>query len=162
MKVLPSGHFSYTIDGPTLAKGLRANSANGGNSNSLIKSVGAIGVEGTIQPLPTISLSTLYADPNVVKNDFPFPQIFTLDKHIIVCNRTTIYEWNYTTLVLKITVTAGELWEVASMDNFIYLSNGKASVVRDPNSGVYALTTLAPKCSAICNFNGQIVCGNIQ
>lgn len=162
MKVLPSGHFSYVIDGPTLAKGLRANSANGRNSNSLIRSVGAIGMEGTIQPLPAISLSSLYADTNVVKNDFPFPQIFTLDKHIIVCNRTTIYEWNYTALVLKITVTGGELWEIASVDNFLYLSNGKASVVRDPGSGSYALTTLAPKCSAICNFNGQIVCGNIQ
>lgn len=162
MKVLPSGHFSYVIDGPTLAKGLRTNSANGRNSNSLIKSVGAIGMEDTIQPLPAISLSALYAEDEVVKSDFPFPQIFTLDRHILVCNRTTIYEWNYTELVLKITVTAGELWEVASIDNFIYLSNGKVSVVRDPGSGSYALTTLAPKCSAICNFNGQIVCGNLQ
>lgn len=162
MKILPNGYFSYTIDGPTLAKGLRSNSANGRNSNALIQSVGAIGRDSTLQSLPSITLNSLLEDPLVIAEDFPFPQIFTLDKHLIVCNRESILEWNYDQLVLKITVDAGELWEVASVDNFIYLSNGVVSVVRDPNTGVYALTTAAPTCSAICNFNGQIICGNLK
>lgn len=162
MKILPSGHFSYVIDGPTLSKGLRANNANGRNSYALIQSVGAIGKDGTLQSLPTIALSDLLEDPLVIAEDFPFPQIFTLDKHLIVCNRDSILEWNYDQLVLKISVEAGELWEVASIDNFIYLSNGEVSVVRDPNTGSYALTTDAPVCSAICNFNGQIICGNLK
>lgn len=162
MKILPSGHFSYVIDGPTLAKGLRANSANGRNSNALIQSTGAIGRNGVLQPLPSITLSDLLEDSLVIADDFPFPQIFTFDNHLIVCNRTTILEWNYTQLTLEITVTGGELWEAISVDNFLYLSNGVVSVVRDPNSGTYALTSEAPVCSAICNFNGQIVCGNIR
>lgn len=162
MKILPSGHFSYVIDGPTLSKGLRNNSANGRNSNALIQSIGAIGIDGVIQPLPSISLSTLLSSPLVIADDFPFPQIFTFDKHLIVCNRTTILELNYTQLTLEITVTTGDLWEAVSIDNFIYLSNKVVSVVRDPNNGVYSLTNTAPVCNAICNFNGQIVCGNIR
>ena len=128
----------------------------------MIQSVGAIGRDSTLQSLPSITLDSLLEDPLVVAEDFPFPQIFTLDKHLIVCNRDSILEWNYDQLVLKISVEAGELWEVASIDNFIYLSNGEVSVVRDPNTGSYALTTDAPVCSAICNFNGQIICGNLK
>jgi hypothetical protein len=162
MKVLPSGHFSYTLEGPTLAKGLRSTSAQGRNSNSLILSTGAVGRDGVLEVLPTITLSTLLADPLVVDNDFPFPQIFTLDKHLIVCNRTTVLELVFSTLVKKATVVGGELWELGSADDFIYLSNGTVNLVRDPNSGDYTSSSIAPVCSAICNFNGQIICGNIR
>ena len=104
MKILPNGYFSYIIDGPTLAKGLRSNSANGRNSNALIQSIGAIGKDSTLQSLPSIILNSLLEAPLVIAEDFPFPQIFTLDKHLIVCNRESILEWNYDQLVLKITV----------------------------------------------------------
>ena len=162
MKILPNGYFSYVIDGPTLSKGLRSNAANGKNSYTLIQSIGAIGKDSTLQSLPNIILSDLLEDPLVISNDFPFPQIFTLDRHLVVCNRDSILEWNYDRLVLKISVEGGELWEVASIDNFIYFSNGKVSIVRNPNTGSYTLTTEAPVCSAICNFNGQIICGNLK
>lgn len=162
MKILPSGHFSYVIDGATLAKGLRANSANGRNSNALIQSTGAIGRDGVLQPVPAIVLSDLLEDALVIADDFPFPQVFAFDKHLIICNRTTILEWNYTQLTLEITVTQGELWEAISVDNFLYLSNGVVSVVRDPDKGTYAANSGAPVCSAICNFNGQVVCGNLK
>ena len=162
MKVLPNGYFSYIIDGPTLAKGLRSSPSIGRNSNLLTQSVGAIGRDAVIQPLPDIVLSDLLEDPLVIKDDFPFPQIFTLDTHLLVCNKESILEYKGGQLTLMLTVTAGSLWEVASVDNFIYLSNGIVSVVRDPNSGIYTLTSNAPVCGAICNFNGQIVCGNVR
>lgn len=162
MKILPSGHFSYSIDGPTLAKGLRANKANGRNANTLIQSTGAIGKDGVLQTLPTIILSTLLDDPLVGSNFFPFPQVFTLDKHLLVCTSTKVLELNYNALVLKATVAAGGLWEVASAEDFIYLSNGVVNLVRDPNTGTYASTLTAPVCGTICNFNGQIICGNLK
>lgn len=162
MKVLPNGYFSLSIDGETLAKGLRDSSASGKNSNRLIQSVKAIGKDGTIQPLPSISLSALMSNALVTKTDFPFPQIFVFDKHIIICNKTSILEYTSGTLTSKLSVSSGELWEAIGIGDFLYLSNGTVSVVRDPGSGVYAQSLVGPKCSAICNYNGQIICGNIR
>ena len=82
-----------------------------------------------------------------------------MDRHLLICNRNTVLEWNYNELILKATVVGtGGLWEVASVDNFIYLSNGQVSLVRDPATGSY--TESGPVCEAICNYNGQIICGN--
>lgn len=159
MKVLNNGYFTITLDGADLAKGLRSNGAEGRNSNRLIQSYGAIGMDTVLQTLPDIVVSALTEDTLVIQDDFPFPQIFTLDRHLLICNRNTVVEWNYDELVLKATVVGtGGLWEVASVDNFIYLSNGQVSLVRDPATGSY--TESGPVCEAICNYNGQIICGN--
>ena len=161
MNILENGAFSDEWDANTLASGLRASSKLYRNAKSLSQCDGCIGIDGLLSTVPTLSLSNLYNSSLVIKDDFPFPQIFTLEKYIIVCNRTTILELVGSTLVLKATVIGGELWSIASSHDFLYLSNGVVSLVRNPENGKYVITD-APICSALINFNGQIICGNIR
>lgn len=161
MKVLEDGSFSDTWEAPILASGLRQSSKYSRNLKSLSKCAGCIGIDGLLESAPDIAVSTIYSSDLVIKNDFPFPQIFTLEKYIIVCNRTTILELKGISLVLKATVIGGELWTVGSSHDFLYLSNGVVSLVRNPLTGEYEITD-APVCSAILNYNGQIICGNIK
>lgn len=162
MKILTNGHFSFEVSGAELAKGLRSSAKVSRGKFTLEKSSGAVGIDGELTTLPAIDLHAVMDDALVIKNDFPFPQIFILDNHVLVCNRDSILELVGSTPVLKLSLTdGGELWSATSSCDFIYLSNGDVSVVRDPNSGVYALSS-APVCSTVCNFNGQIICGNIR
>ena len=161
MKVLNNGYFSDSWDGEVLAKGLRSTAKTLRGVKTFSRCDGLVGQDGLLTTLPAITLTPLYASPLVIKNDFPFPQIFTLEKFIIVCNRTSILELVGSSLVSKATVTGGELWSLASSHDFLYLSNGVVSLVRNPQSGEYESTD-APVCSAILNFNGQIICGNIR
>lgn len=161
MKILEDGSFLDAWEAPLLASGLRQSSKLSRNIKSLTQCEGCVGIEGLLSTSPAIAVSPIHASSLVIKNDFPFPQIFTLEKHIIVCNRTTILELVGASLVLKATVTGGEFWSIASAHDFIYLSNRVVSLVRNPLTGEYEATT-APVCSAILNFNGQIICGNIK
>ena len=161
MKVLANGYFSDEWEAPLLAAGLRQSSRLPRNAKTLSRCDGCVGVDGLLGTAPDIGVSTLHANDLVIKSDFPFPQIFTLEKYVVVCNRTTILELVGASLVLKATVIGGELWSIASSHDFLYLSNGVVSLVRNPLTGKYESTT-APVCSAILNFNGQIICGNIK
>lgn len=161
MKVLGNGYFSDEWSSKDLFSGLRNTSKAIRNQKVLARCDGCVGIDGLLSTLDTPVISTLYSSSLVTKDDFPFPQIFTLEKFIIVCNRTTVLELKDSTLVLKATVTGGELWTVGSSHDFLYLSNGIVSIVRNPNNGEYESTD-APVCSAILNYNGQIICGNIK
>ena len=161
MKVLNNGYFSDSWNGEVLAKGLRSTANTLRRVKTLSRCDGLVGQDGLLTTLPTVTLTTLYSSSLVIKNDFPFPQIFTLEKFIIVCNRASILELTETGLVSKTTTVGGELWSLASSHDFIYLSNGVVSLVRNPQNGEYEITN-APICSAILNFNGQIICGNIR
>ena len=161
MKTLNNGYFSDRWDTAQLAAGLRPTDKVPKGAKTLSICSGIIGIEGQLNTIPTLSISTLYSSPLVIKDDFPFPQIFTLEKFIIVCNRTSILELTGAGLVSKATTVGGELWSIASSHDFLYLSNGMVSLVRNPQSGEYESTD-APVCSAILNFNGQIICGNIR
>ena len=161
MKVLEDGSFSDIWEAPILASGLRQSSKYSRNLKSLIRCDGCIGIDGLLSTIEELTLSSLYTSNLVIKNDFPFPQIFTFEKFIIVCNRTTILELVGASLILKATVTGGELWTVGSSHDFLYLSNGVVSLVRNPLNGEYEITD-APVCSTILNYNGQIICGNIR
>lgn len=161
MKVLANGYFSDNWEAQSLASGLRNTSKTSRNSKVLEDCDGCIGVDGLLTSAPTLALSTIHDSDLVIKNDFPFPQIFTLEKYLVVCNRTTVLELVGTSLVLKSTVTGGELWTVGSSHDFLYLSNGVVSLIRNPLTGEYEITD-APVCSTILNYNGQIICGNIK
>jgi hypothetical protein len=81
---------------------------------------------------------------------------------IIVCGKTEIFEYVGGTLVSKLNaITTGQLWSVVDYFNFVYMSNGVVSVLRDPMSGIYALTTIQPVAGAMCDFNGQVVIGGL-
>lgn len=89
---------------------------------------------------------------------FPYPQIFVFDRMIIVCGETTIYEWVSSALVSKLTVTAGTTWRALQFSDFVYMSNGKVSVTRDPQTKAYSLSD-QPVASALCNYGGQVIIG---
>lgn len=93
-----------------------------------------------------------------IDDGFPYPQIFVFDKMIIVCSATKIYEWVNSVLVEKLEVTAGATWRAEAFGEFVYMSNGRVSVERDPLTKIYALSD-QPVASAICNYNGQIIIG---
>jgi len=162
MKIFPNGYFSHTIKSDELSKGLRPSSRLPRNNTFLTKCQGAIGQDGVLRAIDSLSVAWVLTDPLVVKNDFPFPQLFILDKHIIICNRTSILEVVNNVITLKINTTTGNTWSCESSFDHIYLSNGVVSVVRNAGSGNYALSTTLPKTSSICNFNGQVFVGNVK
>ena len=162
MKILNNGYFVDTWDSSVLSKGLRSTSNTSRNSKVLEVCTGMVGYEGRLKTIPTISLSSIMADPLVEDSNFPYPQIFTFDTHIIVCNEDTVCELVDGSLTLKATVSGGELWSGVSIGDFIYLSNGTVNLVRDSSTGTYSADSAAPICSSILNFNGQIICGNIR
>jgi len=160
MKVLANGYFAEEFSGESLSKGLRPSSRLGRNNKYMTVCKGAVGRDGVLSTVPTLNLNTVTNSVLVVKNDFPFPQIFTLEKHIVVCNRTSILELRNGALETVLSVTTGGSWSLVSSINFIYLSNGVIAVTRDPANGTYAVSSTLPKSSAMCNFNGQIIVGN--
>lgn len=93
-----------------------------------------------------------------VDDGFPYPCQFVFTNFIIVCGKTDIFELVSGELQWKLTVTAGTTWRALDFYNFVYMSNGKVSVERDPSTGEYSLST-RPIASAMCNFNGQVIIG---
>jgi len=161
MKIFPNGYFSHNISSEELSKGLRPSKRLPRNNSFLTTCNGMVGQDKVLRTIDELSVAWVLTDPLVVKGDFPFPQLFILDKHVLVCNRTSILELVNDVLTLKITVGIGNRWSCESSFDHIYLSNGIVSVVRDAGSGNYVLSTTLPKTSSICNFNGQVFIGNV-
>lgn len=162
MKILGNGYFSDEWGSDVLSKGVRQTSNSVRNQKVLTYANGMVGQDGLLSTIPTLSRSSLSSSGLVPQDDFPFPQIFTLEKFIIVCNRTTILEIVSGALTLKATVIGGETWSIASSHDFLYLSNGAVNLVRNPENGEYVANPNVPICSTILNYNGQIICGNIR
>jgi len=162
MRVLPNGQFTLTLPGDVINKGLRPSSNNPRNNPLLTVCEGGIGYEGVLST-HNISASALMADPLIDLADFPFPQIFAHKQYLIVCNRLEILELTSGSLVSKIVVTQSDgLWTCVDYYNFLYFSNGKVSVTRNPSNGTYSLSTTLPICKTLCDYNGQVFAGNIQ
>lgn len=158
MDFQPRGdNFKLTIGAQELARGMRPSKRMPRNSGYLIQSSGAVGRDGVLQvldPLPSLDLS-------IITDGFPYPQIFVFVKLIIVCGKTDIYELVHGTLQLKLTVSAGYTWEALDFRDFIYMSNGKVSVERDPASALYSLSE-QPIAGAMENYNGQVIIGSSE
>jgi len=94
---------------------------------------------------------------------FPYPQICVFSTRIIVCSATDIYEYSGSALsASKLTVTAGGYWDAVDFYDFIYMSNGTVAVKRDPDTGLYSVTTDYPICSSMCDFNGQVFISSVE
>jgi len=156
MYITKDGSFTFDIDTEDLSKGLRPSTHSPRNSKFLTECIGAIGYEGALQTIEDIS--DLIVDTTLITDPFPYPQIFIGTTHIIVCGETDIYELVGNSLVFKLSVTAGIRWSAIDFYNYIYMSNGKVSVTRDAQDGIYSLSDL-PVASAICDFNGQVMIG---
>lgn len=154
--VIKGGKFTFTLSASELARGLRTTSKAPRNSEFLTQCVGAVGIEGVLQVLDSITRM----DTSTITDCFPFPQIFVFTNVTIVCGRDKIYEWDGSSLTLKYTATtANGLWSAVDFYDYVYLSNGEEAVVRNPGSKTYSLTTDLPTASSICNYNGQVLVG---
>jgi len=96
-----------------------------------------------------------------ISDGHPYPQLFVLTTMILVCGLTDIHEWTAAGgLSWKLTVSAGQTWEVVDYFDFLYLTNGVVSVTRNPQTQVYSLSSLPPM-SCLCDFNGQVIGGDV-
>lgn len=139
-----------------LIKGLRPSSHSPRNTEYDIVCSGVIGRDGAL--VRQESLTRI--DTSVITDAFPYPQIFVFPDIIIVFGQTKIYEFTPpSTLTLRLTVTAGNLWSCVAVGDYVYMSNGVVAVERNPESKVFALSTDIPICEAICDFNKQIIVG---
>lgn len=164
MKILPNGFFSFTYSPEDLSRGLRKFSEAPRNNKQLTRCNGAVGRNGVLKTLTALTLNEAAEDcVSVVWDDFPFPQLFVLEKLILLCNRTSILEYDGAEFVAKATgLTSGNKWNVASSWDFVYLTNGKVAVLRDPSLRTYSISATAPVGTSVLNFNGQIIVGISQ
>ncbi len=151
-----SKDFSFTITSEQLTRGLRPSKRAPRDSKFLVESKGAIGEDGVLCAIDELTrLAT-----TEVTDTFPFPQLFVFTNLILVCGRLKIYELVSGALSLKYTAsTSGSTWTAVDFYNYVYLSNGREAVVRNPDTGVYSISTTLPKGMSICNFNGQVIVG---
>ena len=156
MHITRDGGFTFEIDSEDLSKGLRPSKHSPRNEKFLTECTGAIGYEKSLQAIE--DMSDLLVDTSLITDGFPYPQIFVFTRHIIICGETNIYELVGGSLNLKITVAACIRWSAVDFHEFIYLSNGAVSVIRNASNGIYSLSSL-PTNSTICNFNGQVMIG---
>ncbi|MBT9170635.1 MAG: hypothetical protein DDT18_00979 [Actinobacteria bacterium] len=146
----------YQITEP-LGRGLRPSRRNPRNTPYLVESIGAVPRDRVIQAVSEFTRTNTAA----LIVGFPYPQLFVLTNHIIVCTSTAIHEWVMGTLVLRLSgLPAGTTWSVVDFHSFLYLTNGRVAVARDSSSGVYAVTTTLPFGTALCNYNGQVFIGS--
>lgn len=156
MIVTRDGSFSLELKAIELAKGIRPNSQNPRNEKYLTSAEGAIGHDGVLQSIEDISDSVI--NTTFLTDGYPYPQIFICNDCVIICGKDTIYEIIGTILVPVITVTEGIRWSAVVFGSYVYLTNGKVSVVRNAEDKTYSLSDL-PIASTICNFNGQVMLG---
>ena len=152
-----SKDFSFTITSEQLTRGLRPSSKAPRDSKFLVESKGAVGRDGVLCAIDELSRLTTAE----VTDTFPFPQLFVFTNLILVCGRLKIYELSAGALSLKYTaLTSGSTWTAVDFYNYVYLSNGREAVTRDPDTGVYSVSSTLPKGMSICNFNGQVIVGS--
>lgn len=160
MIILQNGYATDTFKTDNLIKGLRSSQYSSRNTKQLEVCQGMVGFEEALKTIPTLQISSVMEDPNIILNDFPFPQLFILDKHILICNRQSILELKNNIFEVVISsIPAKGKWNVLSFFDFIYLTNGEVSIIRSPETHTYSISSTAPIGTAIHNFNGQIIVG---
>jgi len=149
--------FMLTIGSDDLQKGLRPVDRSPRNSGYLIECSGAIGRDGVLGALESLSR----VDTSVITDSFPYPQIFVFINHTIVCGETEIFELVGDVLISKISgLTAGSTWSAVDFRDYVYMSNRNVVVTRSPVTQEYSINTDLPKASAICNYKGQVIIGS--
>jgi len=157
MKIAKDGTFSITLSSEQLAAGLRPAASNPRNSSYMTELVGMVGRDKVLQTLEDLSeLDTT----GIINDGFPYPQLFILSKHTLVCGETKIYEYLDGSLILQITASAaGGTWRILDYVNYLCMSNGSVTIVRNPQTGVFSETTALPSFNAACDYNGQAFLG---
>lgn len=157
MSVMRGGGFTFTIGAEELKRGLRPSSKLPRGNKFLYSCIGAIGKDGVLEALSASQLSIPF-----ITDAFPYPQVFNFINFVIICGESNIFECtpDGTSAILKYSAShVGTIWTAMDFFDYVYLSNGKIAVVRDPMTGEYSNTTDVPTASAACNFNGQAFVG---
>ena len=159
--VLRDGTFIASIEGKALGRGLRTSRRSPRNEKFMIKAAGMVGIDGVLHVIDDLESSRIDSSSSIT-DGFPYPQVFVFTEMIIVCDSANIYEWDGVTLSLVLgPVTAGQLWSAVEFHRFVYMSNGAVSVLRDPTTGLYALTSAQPVAMAIADYKGQVMVGGL-
>ncbi|MCC7570625.1 hypothetical protein KO465_04715 [Candidatus Micrarchaeota archaeon] len=148
--------FSFTISADQLARGLRPSKRVPRDAKYLVESKGAVGKDGVLAALQELERFST----SDITDAFPFPQAFVFTNFVIVCSSNKIYEWDGSSLNLKLTTTRGSTWSAVDFFNFVYMSNGVVAVTRSATTGEYSVVTDVPTANAILNFNGQVIIGS--
>ena len=148
--------FQFNVGSDLLSKGLRPTKKIPRNNGYLVTCMGAVGIRGVLSVID--SLQRINTED--IQDGFPFPQIFVFQNMIIVCGKSTIYEWVGGELIEKIKVPSGTTWTAVDFFNYVYMSNGKVAVIRDSQSFQYSISNTLPISTAICNFSGQVIIGS--
>lgn len=159
METLRNGKFSEVLDFRDLSGGLRSSENQARNLTGGFEDLsGLVGKDGGLVVIDSITRLVT----TVITDAFPYPQIFNLANRVLVCGATKIYELSGSTLTLKITASvSGSTWVVIDYVEFIYMTNGKVAITRNPMSGVYAESSVLPMANAGVNFNGQAMVGGM-
>ena len=156
MEVLRNGKFSFPLLG--LRKGLRKSKNNKKNSHSLLTCDGVFINEGMLESLETLTRISIAE----ITDGFPYPQIFVETNFIIVCGAKTVYEYDSVAGTLELKYTAAitaSTWTLVSFHDYVYMSNGNVSIVRDAETRDWSESEDIPTAMAVCNYNGQVIIG---
>lgn len=152
-----SEEFTFSITADQLSRGLRPSKRLPRDSKYLIESKGALGRDGVLAAIDNLTR----LDTSIINELFPYPQIFVFTNFILVCGETKIYEYFDGVLSLVFTAsTKGSTWTAVDFYNYLYMSNGKVVVIKNPETGEYSETSLLPTAVSILNFNGQVIVGS--
>lgn len=155
--IVRGGKFNHSISSKELSMGLRPFRNSPRNDDYALECGGAVGIDGSLQVIESLTR----IDTSIITDGFPFPQFLPLVNVMIVCGLKKIYEWDGSSLTLMYTAAeAGGLWTAADFRDYVYMSNGKIAVVRNPESKVYSLSSTLPSSTSICNFNSQVIIGS--
>lgn len=142
-----------------IRRGLRPRENSAKNSQQFIQLDGLYVKDEVLHSLEGPDL----IDTSSLDCSFPFPQIFDLTTITLVCTATKVYEYNHSTQTFSqlISVSEGSTWTCADYYEFIVMTNGRALIYRDANSGKWALYADCeiPYGICVCNLNGQLIIG---
>lgn len=154
METLRNGKFTLTLSASDLATGLKKTKNNSRNNSAMISISGLVSQDRVLQAMDELTR----IDTSVITDGFPYPQIFVLINHILICDSNNIYEYDSGNMVHKLTVEEGGTWKLVDFIDYIYMSNEKVSVIREVSSGDFIVSDL-PITGAMCNYNGQVLVG---
>jgi len=155
MKIINNGKFAYRIPQQQLVSGIANTKSQGRNIPGLSSVKGMIGQDGRLTSFDDLT----QLDVSSLGESFPFPQLFCFSMLTLVCGQTKIYEYSGG-FNLKITTSPGYVWSAVDFGNYIMMTNGVVTVVRDAITDQFAESTL-PVARSVCDYNGQVFAGGL-
>jgi len=81
MEVIRNGKFNIILSSKDLSKGLRKESSSVRDVPGMSDMSGLVSQDGVLQAMEQLSR----INTDIITDDFPYPQIFILSNHILIC-----------------------------------------------------------------------------